>query len=801
MDLDDEALRQLLVSREVATPEQLAALGGEGPLRARVVASGLVSPAELDRLVAESLARVPTPLTGVARSALETKDSGFTVAPRDRARTVTTEGRGGDASRDGYPELPAGAVVRTRSGRELVIERELGRGGMGVVYLVHDAQLRRQAALKLMRRGGGPQRLERFRREAAITAHLAHPGVPPVYESGATEDGKEYLLLRYVAGRALSELLGRVDRTRARHRWLGRRGPWAPPRELLQVLVRVGETLAYAHSRGILHRDLKPDNVMVGAFGEVMVMDWGLARDAREERDLAASASPPGAPRETLVGTVAYMAPEQAREEEVDQRADVFAVGAILHELLTGRPPFAGAEFMDALEQARRGEVRRARDLVREVAPELDAIAARATAPDPRDRYASAVEFTDDLRAYLEGRPVSVHRYGPGEWARRQLRAHPTIAVALALLVAGVLAVAQTERRVRQEQVRAARFDALTAWADLERRPRSDLEARLGQAWAALQAADRWHGLAPDDEEAARARLRAAFALGEIALGGEQWSLAHQAFTQALHIGIDARRARSALERVAAARAAHAERRLTELRTFLDRIEADDPERGAPAQAPDGGRVRRARPGGGPGLARRPEELLDAAFEVVRRADGAAPELAARLDAITDELAAVQRDTLLSALGPDDGPDLAQALREAADALVAGGPLDAPQRRALDLAQARLAARVGRHPGTDAPAWLLAVADRQAAAVAPGRRRLAQVLCEALGRLDDASVVPALARHAAAEADPLLAAAAGRALVRLGQERLATAAAERRFGPGSPFSHEVRRVLATRGGT
>ncbi|MCO5172169.1 MAG: serine/threonine protein kinase [Planctomycetes bacterium] len=771
--MDDAALARVLLERGVP-PDRLEVLRQEGTLRPWALRSGHLTPEEVARLAPAEL----TPGGGVRRGSLETRDSGIVVIPRDRTRTVTSDGgRAPDApptpEGEGYPELPAETVVRTRSGLELVVERELGRGGMGIVYLVRDPRLKRLAALKLVREGGGPQRVDRFRREAMVTAHIAHPGVPPVYETGVTDDGRDYLLLRYVAGRALSELLARVDRGRARHRWLGRRGPWAPPRELLQALVKVGEALAYAHSRGIVHRDLKPDNVMVGAFGEVLLMDWGLARDAREEQDLGRPGSP-AARSERLVGTVAYMAPEQAREEDVDPRADVFALGAILLELLTGHPPFAGEDFLEALARARRGAVPRARALVPEVAPELDAIAARATAPIAADRYGSAAEMADDLRAYIEGRPVSVHRYGAREWVLRQARAHPTLLVALALLIGGVAAVAQVERRIVREQVSAARLEAQSRWTDLERRPRSDFEKRLGQAWAALQAADRWHALAPEQPEAALARLRAAFALGEIALGGGQWSLAQQAFQQALALGIDDARARQALDRVAQARTAHDEQRRAELRRILDRIEAS-PE---PLSQDD---------------------LLDAAFEVVRRGDRATGELAARLDAITEELARVQREALAGAWsGAPPDPQALQAVLDAV-AVAADDARATPELRTqLAAAQGRLAAAAGRHPGADAPAWLMVVTDLQTSAVPVGRRQLALVLCEAQGRLGDPAAVPALIRYVLAQADPAGAAAGGRALVRLGQEGPALAATQGRFGAGSVYADELRRLLSAR---
>ncbi|MBM3983933.1 MAG: serine/threonine protein kinase, partial [Planctomycetes bacterium] len=203
---------------------------------------------------------------------------------------------------DGEPGADCGARYANRG--------EIARGGMGVVYLAHDTRLNRDVVVKTLRRESrsSPTHAARFRKEAQVTAQLQHPGIPPVHDSGRLADGSPFLVMKWVRGQTLAQLL------RARSEPAGERG------NLLRVFVQVAQTIAYAHSRGIIHRDLKPANIMVGAFGEVQVMDWGLAKlltesemrtDPVGERDTDPELTRAG----MVVGTPAYMPPEQARGE------------------------------------------------------------------------------------------------------------------------------------------------------------------------------------------------------------------------------------------------------------------------------------------------------------------------------------------------------------------------------------------------------------------------------------------------------------------------------------------------------
>jgi serine/threonine-protein kinase len=205
--------------------------------------------------------------------------------------------------------------------------REIGRGGMGVVYEAWDRELCRPVALKVLASAASdPETAERLRREAQIIAGLEHPGIVPVHDVGTLPDGRIFYAMKLVTGARLDRLV------------LGGR----PLPELLRIFVRITEPLAFAHARGVVHRDLKPENLMVGSFGEVLVMDWGIAKRVLEE------GSAPGVLRDgngpetahgTVLGTPGYMAPEQSRGGAIDARTDVFALGGILHFILTGVAP------------------------------------------------------------------------------------------------------------------------------------------------------------------------------------------------------------------------------------------------------------------------------------------------------------------------------------------------------------------------------------------------------------------------------------------------------------------------------
>ncbi len=391
----------------------------------------------------------------------------------------------------------------------------LGRGGMGVVWRVRDRDLDREVALKLLRGRGGADascvRAERLLGEARLAARLDHPGIVPVYDVGLDDKGRVYFTMPLVEGESFSALLrkrGAVSHSRA-----------------LEVLLKVCDTLAYAHVSGIVHRDLKPANVMIGRFGRVHVLDWGLAR-ALEPRRSAHGIS----------GTPAYMSPEQARGEPACAQADVYSCGAMLYEVLTGRNPFADEEIHDFDEMLDRVRARPPRDVL-ELAPrsdvELAAICRKAMAWTRSERYASAVEFAEDLRAYLDGRVVRAHASGAIAELRKWFGRNRALAVSLSALVACVIAALGTLSWVqsrgkaevlgfadarRLEELESAarelgpalpgRLEAYRAWlADADALLlRRDTHARrldamrrgarsnpsTGEAWTFADAEDRW---------------------------------------------------------------------------------------------------------------------------------------------------------------------------------------------------------------------------------------------------------------------------------------------------------------------
>ncbi len=361
---------------------------------------------------------------------------------------------------------------------------EIARGGMGVVVRGHDPDLGRDVALKILHRelSNRPEIVRRFVEEAQIGGQLQHPGIVPVYELGLTADERPYFTMKLVKGRTLAALLAeRRDKGEDRRRHLG-------------VFEAVCQTLAYAHSRGVIHRDLKPSNVMVGAFGEVQVVDWGLAKvlpsggvaDERRAHLSHANAttldtvrSGPRRPGTdsvagAVLGTPAYMSPEQARGEveQLDERSDVFGLGAILCDILTGAPPYPG-RYELALTHAGRGEIS-------EAFAKLDACGADADLvslckdclrPAPADRPRNARVLAERLHAYLMSVEERARR-AQVDAARTQVRLEAerkarklTLALAASLLVGiggymWTMVQRETERRENEQKVNAALSDA-----------------------------------------------------------------------------------------------------------------------------------------------------------------------------------------------------------------------------------------------------------------------------------------------------------------------------------------------------
>jgi tetratricopeptide (TPR) repeat protein len=322
---------------------------------------------------------------------------------------------------------------------------ELGRGGMGVVYHARQRQLDRPVALKMILAGAhaGPEELARFRSEAAALARLQHPNIVQIYEVGE-HDGRPYFCLEYVEGGSLADKLGGTPLAAG------------PAAALVQTLA--GAVHA-AHRRGVVHRDLKPANVLLTADGAPKVTDFGLAK----RLDAPAGGTQSGA----ILGTPSYMAPEQAagKSREIGPAADVYALGAILYELLIGRPPFKAATMLDTLLQVQTEEPVPPRRLQPQVPVDLETICLKCLRKDARQRYASALELAEDLHRFQGGEPIRARPVSAWErtwkWARRR-PAHAALVVAVALLLLSGAAGAasyglyQGQRAVVESQQAAA---------------------------------------------------------------------------------------------------------------------------------------------------------------------------------------------------------------------------------------------------------------------------------------------------------------------------------------------------------
>ncbi|MFT5465317.1 MAG: WD40 repeat protein [Verrucomicrobiales bacterium] len=350
---------------------------------------------------------------------------------------------------------------------------EVARGGMGVIYKVHDCELDRTLAMKRMLSApdvdGDEVEVDRFARfmeEAHVTAQLDHPGIVPVYDLGTDEDGCAWYTMKMVRGRELGEV---IELARSE------KESWNLPR-LVGVLVRVCQAVAYAHAKGVIHRDLKPANIMVGDLGEVYVMDWGLARQLGRDdvRDIrlkigdalagsgietiasprsadASSKSSLDAPLMTMdgavIGTPAYMPPEQAAGivDQVDHLSDIYSLGAILYEVLAEAPPYqdTGASVAkDVITALSNGPPTPVRQLRANAPAELAAICEKAMSRAREDRYRTTLELAEDLQAFLDGRVVRAHQTGAvAEFKKWVLRNKATAAAAAGVVVSLVALV------------------------------------------------------------------------------------------------------------------------------------------------------------------------------------------------------------------------------------------------------------------------------------------------------------------------------------------------------------------------
>jgi len=407
--------------------------------------------------------QVPTPdktLAFVPADSIEGTASSLDRAGVHPDITLASVGDKGQASVETLAQKQVGRYV---------IDREIARGGMGAVLRGIDRDIRREVAIKFMLNDTDAKQKARFVEEAQITGQLEHPNIVPVHELGVDARKRLFFTMKMVKGRSLDQILKSLGEPGA-----SATGAWSLNR-LLTILVNICHALAYAHSRNVIHRDLKPANIMIGDFGEVYVMDWGLAKVLAETPSIeplivatpavapylhkAPEPSQSGAASEasristsrqaaaeltqdgSILGTPAYMPPEQAlgRVHAVDQRSDIYSLGAILYAMLTLQPPVEKGDQLAVLLRVAEGDIKKPEERTpgRAIPPELSAIAMKALAKQPKNRYPSVEAFRRDLELFLEGRSVSAKQdtFREQTWKLLKRNKGESVTAALALVV------------------------------------------------------------------------------------------------------------------------------------------------------------------------------------------------------------------------------------------------------------------------------------------------------------------------------------------------------------------------------
>jgi serine/threonine-protein kinase len=379
----------------------------------------------LDELVERTLADLPT--DGSSREGLTTLGEPLVND------TLARVGLGVVASSDSDGSATWSVGIATGAGQRFRVIRPHAKGGLGNVFVARDTELGREVALKEIQQcfADDPASRSRFEREAVVTGRLEHPGVVPVHSFGHHADGRPYYVMRLIRGETLGDAMARYHKnTIGTGTISGERS--LSLRQLLRRFIDVCNVIEYAHINGVIHRDIKPANIMLGPYGETLVVDWGLAKAvgmAETKADDDGPSDPSSHPNHGMtlpgsaLGTPAYMSPEQAEGCALGPACDVYSLGATLYHLLTGRSPFRDPRTPPVLERVRAGSFPPPRQVCPDCPRGLEAICLKAMAKDPTQRYVSSRSLADDVERWLADEPVSVVQESSlarlTRWARR----------------------------------------------------------------------------------------------------------------------------------------------------------------------------------------------------------------------------------------------------------------------------------------------------------------------------------------------------------------------------------------------